>query len=288
MTLDIGVRLLNGLLMLAMPLALGVVLMRRLNQHWGLYLAGALTFLASQALHLPFNLLLLNPRLELGGSSLTLGFALSAAALGLSAGVFEESARYLVLRFWQRKARSWGEALMFGAGHGGFEAMALGVLVLFTLTQMIAYRGMDLSTVVPADQLALAEQQVEAYWSGPPVLALLGAVERLFALCLHLSLSVMVMRVFTHGNRWWLVAAIGWHALVDAAAVLGLPLVGAVITEVLIGTSAVVSLWLVYRLREAEQPPVVAVAVGPASPPPLPGKIEPGSRSIEDTRFTDS
>lgn len=285
--LSVGVRSLNGLLMLAMPLALGVYLARRLDQRWGLYLAGALTFLGSQVLHLPFNLVLLNPRLQLSQGELTLAGVVSAAVLGLSAGVFEESARYLVLRFWKREARSWRAALMFGAGHGGFESMVLGVLVLLTLTQMIAYRGVDLSSVVPLEQLDLAQQQIDSYWAASAPLALLGAVERLFALCLHLSLSVLVMRVFTHGSRWWLVAAIGWHALVDALAVLSVPQLGAVATEGVIGLTALVSVALILRLRDQTMPtgPTAAAIAPPAGIPADP--IEASPQSIERSRFSD-
>ncbi len=286
MIVDVLLRLLNGLLMLAMPLALGVYLARRLGQRWGLYLAGAATFIASQVLHLPFNLLLLNPRLELGQGELTLGFAASAAMLGLSAGVFEETARYLVLRFWQRTARSWREALMFGAGHGGIEAIIVGAIVLLTLAQMIAYRGVDLSTVVPANQLELAQQQVAEYWAAGPSLALLGALERLFALCLHLSLSVMVMRAFTHDNRWWVAAAIGWHALVDAVAVFSLPLLGPVTTEALIGLSAALSVLLVFRLRW-EAPPVDRPIEGMAPVARPPERVKASAESIERSQYTD-
>jgi uncharacterized membrane protein YhfC len=238
-------------------------------------------------LHLPFNLLLLNPRLQLSQGEFTLGVVVSAAVLGLSAGVFEESARYLVLRFWQREARSWRAALMFGAGHGGFEAVALGVLVLLTLTQMIAYRGVDLSTVVPLEQLDLAQQQIDSYWAASAPLALLGAVERLFALCLHLSLSVLVMRVFTHGSRWWLAAAIGWHAVVDALAVLAVPQLGAVATEGVIGLTALVSVALILRLRDQAQPAELRAA--PIAPPagnPA-GPIDASLQSIERSRYSD-
>lgn len=287
--MDIALRLLNGLLMLALPLGLGVFLARRLGQRWRLYLAGAVTFIASQALHLPFNFALLNPRLEFGQGELTAGVILSAALLGISAGVFEETARYLVLRFWRREARSWRQALMFGAGHGGVEAILLGIIVLLTLMQMIAYRGADLSTIVPAEQLELAQQQVEAYWAGPHALALLGAMERAFALCLHLSATVMVMRGITHDNRWWLAAAIGWHALIDASAVLSLPLLGPVATDAIVGVLALISVWIVLRLRE-EQPQAQEIDVDAAPPPsePLRGPIPAGERSVEASRFTES
>ncbi|MGH2620587.1 MAG: hypothetical protein ACRDHG_08450, partial [Anaerolineales bacterium] len=78
-------RVLNGLLMLAMPLGLGIFLRRRTAGRWGLYGAGALTFIGSQVLHLPFNGLVLNPRLEalgFGERGLSGALVLSAVLLG--------------------------------------------------------------------------------------------------------------------------------------------------------------------------------------------------------------
>jgi uncharacterized membrane protein YhfC len=250
-------RLLNGLLMLAMPLGLGVVLSRRTGGRWGLYGAGALTFIGSQVLHLPFNGLVLNPRLAalgFGERGLSGTLVLSAVLLGLSSGVFEEGARFLVLRFWQRSARSWRDSLMFGAGHGGTEAILVGVLALVAFFQALAYRNTDLSQILPADQVATAGSQLEAYWTAPWPIALLGAAERAFSLVAHLSLAAMVMRAFTHRNAGWLGAAIGWHALINTLAVIALFTVSPVATEGLIGLTAGVSVGILFALRE---PPVV-------------------------------
>lgn len=289
--MDVLARLLNALLMLALPLGLGVLLARRLDQRWGLFGAGMLTFAASQVLHLPFNALILSPRLRLDPNAPTGSLLLAAAALGLSAGLFEELARFGALRFWLRQARSWGEALMFGAGHGGIEAFLLGILVLVGFFQALAYRGAELESLVPPEQLAAARLQLEAYWSLPWPQALLGALERLLALCVHLALSVMVMRSLTH-RRAWLVAAIGWHALVDAAAVASLRWLGAVGTELVVALLALVSLAIVYRLREIPRTaggPVPEASVHrPEVVQPISDVARPSKERVEDSRYLQS
>jgi uncharacterized membrane protein YhfC len=70
---------------------------------------------------------------------------------------------------------------------------------------MLAYRTIDLSTVpsIPADQLELAKQQVAAYWSSPPYLAIMGFVERISAMCLHVGLSVMVLYALAYRQPIW-------------------------------------------------------------------------------------
>ena len=61
-----------------------------------------------------------------------------AVFLGLSAGVFEETARYLTYRFWAKDARSWSRGLMLGAGHGGSEAILVGALAAVNFVALLA------------------------------------------------------------------------------------------------------------------------------------------------------
>jgi len=73
--------LLNGLLMIAIPLILGVVLARRWRLSWGLFGVGAATFVASQLLHIPFNNLVLTPFVTERGMFAAGGLAFVTAAL---------------------------------------------------------------------------------------------------------------------------------------------------------------------------------------------------------------
>jgi len=105
--------LLNGLLMIAIPLILGVVLARRWRLSWGLFGVGAATFVASQLLHIPFNNLVLTPFVTERGMFAAGGLAFVTAALlyGLSAGVFEEVARFVFYTAFIRPLRCAGRIL---------------------------------------------------------------------------------------------------------------------------------------------------------------------------------
>jgi uncharacterized membrane protein YhfC len=252
--IDIVVRPLTALLMIAMPLALGIYLNRKLEGTWRLFGIGALTFVVSQVLHIPFNFWVLNPLMERFGLSMSVAAQLVVIAilLGLSAGVFEEVARYVFYRFWLKKDddRTWHSAVMFGAGHGGGEAIILGVLALAAFVRLLALRDVDLSTQVPPDQLELAQMQVEMYWAQPWYAVLLGAVERAAAISFHISASVMVLQVFRRRSILWLFLAIGWHTLLDAIAVFGIQTWGVYITEALIVGMGILSIVIVVLLRE--------------------------------------
>jgi uncharacterized membrane protein YhfC len=279
--MDTFVRLLNPLLMIALGLGLGIALTRRYRLDWRLYFAGALTFIGAQLLHIPFNALTLNPWLAREGME---GNLLPAAlALGLSAGVFEEVARWLVLRYWARDARTWHTGLLFGAGHGGVEAVIFGVLALLTTIRILGLHGVDLATVVPADQLPLAEAQVAAFWSAPWYAILLGALERAIALAFHLSAALLVMQSFLRRNIAWLFAAIAWHTALDAVAVYASQTVGPYLTEGILLIFALLSLAIIHVLRPAGD---VTPEDDAAPPPLLPlEKTQPTTDHLEDSRY---
>lgn len=249
---DVIARALNALLMIAIPVVLGWVLARMFGVRWKLYLIGAVTFVAAQVLHIPFNQFVLLPWLEslgMTGAGQGAGLVLFGLIVGLSAGVFEETARYISYRTWAKEARTWEQGLMFGAGHGGIEAILLGMLAFIAFVQIMAIQGVDLSTVIPAEQLDLAEAQINAYWSLPWFGAMLGAVERVFAICIQLLLSLLVLQAFLRKNMLWFVVAILWHMLVNAVAVVGLMTWGIYWVEALVGVMAVVSLGGIFYLR---------------------------------------
>jgi uncharacterized membrane protein YhfC len=204
--------------MLGFPVGLWLALRRRPGVTWGLIGAGVLAFVASQVVHLPLNWALG----LLGGARGVALWPLPLMALvaGLSAGICEEGARYLVLRYWQREARSWAQAVGFGAGHGGIEALLLGLLVAVNCAAMVGLRGMDLGALgLSGEVLEQAQAQVEAFWTIPWYLPLLGGLERVLAIVIQIALSILVVRALAHRNAGWLLVAIGAHTLVDGVVV---------------------------------------------------------------------
>lgn len=278
--------LLNAVLMIGLPIGLAVSLVGRWKLGWRLWLAGAATFVLSQVGHVPFNLgatALLNRTslvsLPPGGQ-----LAFNAAFLGLSAGLFEEMFRYGMFRWWLRDARSWRKGVLAGAGHGGGEAIVLGALALWGFLQLAALRGADLAKLVPADQLSQVQEQVSAYWSMTWYDSLLGALERLSALPIQISLSVLVLQALVRRRAGWVVLAIGYHALVDAAAVLALRH-GVYVTEAVAGGFGLVSLGLIFLLRREEPAPNGEPLQPVSTKVFVPAPIEETPERLEDTRY---
>ena len=246
--------LLNGLLMIAVPLTLGVVLARRSRLGWGLFGVGAATFVASQLFHIPFNNLVLTPFVTERGMFAAGGLAFIAAALlyGLSAGVFEEVARFIVMRRWSHEARRFPKALMYGAGHGGGEAIILGVVVLYGFFQAIALQGADLAETLPPERVEVVTAQMALYWSIPWYQALLGAVERVGAICFHLSASALVLQSVRRGGWGWLVGAIAWHTLFNTATLIFMDRWGVYAAEGIVVVGAGISLLILWVLQKRD------------------------------------
>ena len=134
---------------------------------------------------------------------------------GLMAGLFEESGRFVAFKTLLKKSRDENStALYYGAGHAGFEVFYV------ILTSIVA--------IVLADKLpAQTEPQ-------NPLMYLLIPVERIPAIAIHISLSVIVWFAVKNRNQLYLYPlAILIHAIFDAiAGSLSLMKVNIVIIEV--------------------------------------------------------
>ena len=261
--MNIFILSLNYALMVIMPVVLAVFIHRRTGADWRLFFIGAATFILSQVFHIPFNWAVQRAGLLPDDLSTWTTLLITAAFLGLSAGVFEETARYLSYRYWARDARSWSRGLMLGAGHGGSEAIIVGILAAISFGGLIlASRSEAIMSTLPADQQAIVTGSLTQLMATPWYGLLLGAVERVFALAAHLALSVMVLQVFLRGSLRWLFLAIGYHAVFNMIAVVAVTRVGPYATEGILAVFSLISVFIIFRLRTPEPEPV--------EPEPLP------------------
>jgi uncharacterized membrane protein YhfC len=256
--------------MILLPLIAGFFVARKFKLSFKdfrkLFIAGALTFIAAQILHVPvvFGLTTLfsNGIIPSPNESIVLIF--NAVVLGLLAGIFEETARYILFKWIRKSTDTWQNGIVIGLGHGGIEAILIGILSVFTLVQMTAMKNMpDLSTLgVPTEQMEAVQIQIDAYWSQSSVVPYAGLMERVSAMSLHVGLSIFVLlSVLTNQKRWFWLALL-WHALVDAFAVYTFPTFSAMemYTLGIFMFEAILMIaslgWLAYALRSRNNFPV--------------------------------
>ncbi len=122
--------------------------------------------------------------------------------LGLSAGIFEEAARWIGIRFFLKEKREVEHGLAFGFGHGGIEAMILvGLNYVAGLVMLIGGQG----ALVPVE----------------PGELFMAAVERLYAIGFHVGATLLVLYGIRSGKTiWYLMGAILLHTVMDAAIVI--------------------------------------------------------------------
>jgi uncharacterized membrane protein YhfC len=209
-----------------------------------LFIAGAITFGLSQAVHLPLNQALF----ALIGTPNPLPSWTWFLLLGLTAGLCEESARYAAYRWILKDLRRVREALFYGAGHGGVESIVfVGLLVGTVFLSMSALQSFDYQRwVLPGGQLAQLQAQTDAYWGQTWYAPLLGAVERLFSIVFHMGMAVLVQQaVLTRRPVYWLLA-IGLHTGTNAS-VLATVEAGwsSVATEGIVGLFSLLSLGII-------------------------------------------
>lgn len=216
--------------MLLLPVSLAILVRRRYSVPWWLFCTGIATFALSQLLHLPLNDWLSGQGLIGPVASGAEALLLTAAVLGVSAGLSETLLRvvgyWFVNRMYRRGVQGeasgarWQDGLMIGVGHGGLEAMGLvAVLMAASISSLWALQGVDLATLnLSPDTLANLELQLSQVKSSPWLL-LLPSVERVLALALHVILSLLVWSSLSRRNVLFLLAAIAYHSLVDGVAV---------------------------------------------------------------------
>jgi uncharacterized membrane protein YhfC len=141
---------------------------------------------------------------------------LYGAVGGFFAGLFEETGRYVAFKTVLRKKRgNDANALMYGAGHGGIEAVIL--LSVSMIVNVIFALQFNAGIPSQLGTLDAGQQMINT----PSWIFLVGAVERLSAVTIHVALSVLVWFAAKNNKKFWLFPlAILLHLIVDAVAVI--------------------------------------------------------------------
>lgn len=237
------------------PLAVTLYYRRRTRTPWQPFLYGAGIFAAFQL----FTWLPLSVYLDavVGSALTTEGWAFVwLLALALATSLVEELGRWWGYRhlFPRGSYRlTWRCGVMYGLGHGSLETMLLfaGLTFINFLAYLILGR-LDLNGLIrsmgPEAPFALRnalQAIVDMSWDQPLVVAL----ERVLALPHQVAWSLLVMESLVYREKRWFVFAVLYHSSV-AVIVPGLArLFGFLVAEGANGVLALLSLWIILKLR---------------------------------------
>ena len=146
------------------------------------------------------------------------------------AGIFEETARFIAFHILKRKYRmgdlaynSIDTGLSYGIGHGGIESVLLaGVsMILAIIASILVNTGNSeiITGKLQGEALTVIGGQLEALLTTAPYMFLVSGIERLLAISIQLSLSLLVFySVYGKNNVYFFPLAILLHAIVDVPA----------------------------------------------------------------------
>jgi uncharacterized membrane protein YhfC len=186
---------------LLVPTVIAVILAVKRKGSILMFILGAATFASTQLmLRLPLISELQNAA-WFNMFMITQSF-LFMMLLALSAGIFEETGRYVALRLINKDLLTWENGILFGLGHGGIEAFWLGMPYVIAFIETIS--GKNTAAV-----LAM-----------PPADLLLGSAERILAITMHIGFSMLILYAVKRRKIWCFILAVFAHGLVDATSTL--------------------------------------------------------------------
>lgn len=185
------------------------------------------------------------------GTLITGNIFLYALYGALMAALFEETGRFLGMKYIMRNQLTKENAWMYGVGHGGIEAMCLlGITSINNLANTMMINDGSMTGVLETlDQTSreAAVQGLSVLWETPASLFFAAGFERIIAICLQIALSIMIYQAVKEKSGRWYWAAFGVHFAVDFAAVL-LSNVSVVAAEVVMTVMTAAAVWYAVKL----------------------------------------
>ena len=172
------------------------------------------------------------------GTQLTENLVNYAIYGGFMAALFEETGRFIALRFLLKNERTRTTALYYGVGHGGAEAVLLGATNALSnlLTSRVINAGGAESLLAGVDESLRdqAMQQLTAICTTPSGQFFLSGIERVMALVLQICFSYFVYRAVRDGKPTLFLLSFALHFGVDAVTVLAAGYLSVYVVELLL------------------------------------------------------
>ena len=178
-----------------LPIILSIIWIKKYGGKTSYILTGVVGFIGSVGIESIFILFFV----KIFGKESNIFYLIA----GISPGLFEETGKYLLIKYLFKKDQQKNIAVSYGIGHGGVESFFVGISVLaqFLMKETLIKNGTLKESVTF-------------------LLFVMGAVERLSAVTLQISLSVINYKAVKEGKIQYYFLAIILHDLIDFVAFL--------------------------------------------------------------------
>lgn len=205
-----------------LPIALCIIVWRKTRARISCFFIGAATFVVFALI---LESILHAVVLGVAGMVIKNNVWLYALYGGLAAGVFEETGRYLAMKLCMKKHLDKQNAIMYGVGHGGIEAILVVGLTYFSnlvvalminsgqIQALLAMSGANDATYEQAMTQLMTLSAIQ------PLMFYMAGLERICAIIFHISASYLVYLAVKEKKLCWYLLAIFLHFLLDALAV---------------------------------------------------------------------
>ncbi len=161
----------------------------------------------------------------------------------LAAAVFEETGRFIAMKYFLKKNRNFQNAFMYGVGHGGFEAIIIVGLssVANIVSSMMINNGMMEQSLSYADAATATTtfNSLQVLWTTPSYQFYMAGAERLFAIILQIGFSLIMYQALKAGKKYMVLAAFALHFVVDFIVVVLNSMVPIYVIEIVVGVLSI-------------------------------------------------
>lgn len=236
------------LISIGLPVALTIWVMKKYRPGFWAVASGMIVFLVLQVF-IRIPLMQAFAASEAGNVFIENNMLLYVVIAALTAGIFEEFGRYFAFKIMLKNRRGFGHGLAYGIGHGGIEAIVLiGLSYVSNIVVSIMINSGGTAALSGAEA-AMLQPGINAILATPSIDFLIGGVERIFAICLHIGFSILVLYGVRKRNIAYTLLAVLLHGVVDFAVVNIATSLGALWSELFMFVVAAVSIVYVVRMK---------------------------------------
>jgi uncharacterized membrane protein YhfC len=140
--------------------------------------------------------------------------------LAVTAGLFEESARYVFAGSFLKKQRAFRDALAFGLGHGFCEVILLtGMAQINNIIYTVMINNGTFGAITSALPAEKSQHLLATMLAVKPEMIYIGVLERVFAVTFHVFATVLIFKALREHKIRYYFLALAAHAVLDFGAV---------------------------------------------------------------------